>query len=106
MNKIYTGKTKDVYKLDDGNYLLKFKDDVTVHEHGNFDPGANVIGMKIDGAGHAGLRLAKFFFEKLHERGIETQYIDCDLENTTMTVKPAKVFGNGIEVILRYKAVR
>ena len=50
MEKIYTGKTKDVYKLEDGNYLLKFKDDVTVDEDGNFDPGANVIGMTIEGA--------------------------------------------------------
>ena len=106
MTKIYTGKTKDVYSLEDGNYLLKFKDDVTVDENGNFDPGANVIGLKINGVGHAELRLTKFFFEKLQEEGIETHYIDCDLENTTMTVKPAEMFGKGLEVILRYKAVR
>ena len=29
MKLIYTGKTKDVFALDNGNYLLKFKDDVT-----------------------------------------------------------------------------
>ena len=29
MELVYTGKTKNVYKLKDGNYLLKFKDDVT-----------------------------------------------------------------------------
>ena len=29
MEKVYEGKTKDVFKLDNGNYLLKFKDDVT-----------------------------------------------------------------------------
>ena len=29
MEKIYTGKTKDVFKLDNGNVLLKFKDDCT-----------------------------------------------------------------------------
>ena len=28
MEKVYTGKTKDVYKLNDEEYLLKFKDDV------------------------------------------------------------------------------
>ena len=105
MEQIYTGKTKDVFKLDDGNYLLKFKDDVTVDENGNFDPGANVVGLTIKGVGNAELRLTKFFFEKLQERGIETHYIDCDLENTTMTVKPAQVFGKGLEVVLRYKAV-
>lgn len=105
MVKLYTGKTKDVYKLEDGNYLLKFKDDVTVDEKGNFDPGANVVGLTIEGAGQAELRLTKFFFEKLREKEIETHYIDADLENTSMTVKPAETFGKGLEVILRYKAV-
>jgi len=106
MTKVYTGKTKDVYKLTDGNYLLKFKDDVTVDEDGNFDPGANNTGLKIDGVGAAGLRVSKFFFEKLKEKNIKTHYINCDLENATMTVTPAEAFGKGLEVILRYKAVR
>lgn len=105
MEKVYTGKTKDVYKLEDGNYLLKFKDDVTVDENGNFDPGANVTGLTIEGVGNAELRLTKFFFEKLQEKGIETHYIDANLNETSMTVKPAEVFGKGLEVILRYKAV-
>ena len=50
MKLIYKGKTKDVYSLDDGNYLLKFKDDVT-GENGVFDPGANSVGLTIEGAG-------------------------------------------------------
>ena len=29
MKLIYKGKTKDVFELEDGNYLLKFKDDMT-----------------------------------------------------------------------------
>ena len=29
MKAVYTGKTKDVFALDNGNYLLKFKDDCT-----------------------------------------------------------------------------
>ena len=105
MTEVYDGKTKTVYKLQDGNYLLKFKDDVTVDEQGNFDPGANVIGMTIEGVGHAELRLTTFFFEKLKEKGIETHYIESNLNENTMTVKPAVVFGKGLEVILRYKAV-
>ncbi|HHY72071.1 MAG TPA: phosphoribosylaminoimidazolesuccinocarboxamide synthase [Bacillus bacterium] len=104
MELIYTGKTKDVYALRDGNYLLQFKDDVT-GENGVFDPGANTVGLTIEGAGKAGLRLTKFFFEKLAEAGIPTHYIDADIENATMTVKPATVFGNGLEVICRYRAV-
>ena len=63
----YTGKTKDVYALEDGNYLLKFKDDVTGVD-GVFDPGANTVGLTMEGAGRAGLRLTKFFFEKLNEK--------------------------------------
>ena len=42
MELIYKGKTKDVYALEDGNYLLKFKDDVT-GEDGVFDPGEMCI---------------------------------------------------------------
>ncbi|GAB3798447.1 phosphoribosylaminoimidazolesuccinocarboxamide synthase [Virgibacillus kimchii] len=104
MKQLYAGKTKDVYKLDNGNYLLKFKDDVT-GEDGVFDPGANTVGLTLDGAGKAGLKMTKFFFEKLKENGIPTHYIDADIEERTMTVKPAEVFGEGLEVICRYRAV-
>lgn len=101
---IYTGKTKDVYALDDGNYLLKFKDDVTGVD-GKFDPGANSVGLTIEGIGKSGLKLTKMFFEKINEQGIPTHYIDADIDAATMTVKPASVFGNGLEVICRFRAV-
>lgn len=104
MKKLYTGKTKDVYQANDGNVLLKFKDDVTGTD-GVFDPGANKVGLSIEGAGKAGLRLTKFFFEKINEAGLKTHYIDADIEQSTMLVKPAKMFGRGVEVILRYRAV-
>lgn len=104
MKLVYEGKTKDVYDLENGNYLLKFKDDVT-GEDGVFDPGANTVGLTMEGAGKAGLRLSKFFFEKIIEEGIPTHYVDADLEKATMTVKPATPFGNGVEVICRYRAV-
>lgn len=104
MRLVYTGKTKDVYDLGNGNYLLKFKDDAT-GENGVFDPGANTIGLKIEGAGKAGLRLTKYFFEKLNSLGIPTHYISADLEKAEMTVKKATVFGHGLEVICRYRAV-
>ena len=67
MKLVYTGKTKNVYALDNGNYLLKFKDDCTGKD-GVFDPGENSVGL-------------------------------------TMEVLPAKVFGHGLEVICRLKAV-
>lgn len=104
MQLVYKGKTKDVYKQEDGNVLLKFKDDVT-GEGGVFDPGANTVGLTMDGAGKAGLRMTKYFFEKLLEQQIPTHYIDADLDKVTMTVRPAAVFGKGLEVICRYKAV-
>ena len=53
MKLVYEGKTKSVYELEDGNYLLKFKDDVT-GENGKFDPGANTIGLSIEGMGKGG----------------------------------------------------
>lgn len=67
MKMVYEGKTKDVFELEDGNVLLKFKDDVT-GEDGVFDPGANTVGLTIDGAGKAGLKLTTLFFEKLKEK--------------------------------------
>ncbi|WP_438347025.1 phosphoribosylaminoimidazolesuccinocarboxamide synthase [Paenibacillus sp. FA6] len=104
MKLMYKGKTKDVFALDNGHYLLKFKDDVT-GENGVFDPGANTVGLVMEGAGRAGLSLTKFFFEKLREAGIPTHYIDANIEEAVMTVKPATVFGKGLEVICRYRAV-
>jgi len=104
MRLLYQGKTKDVYVLENGNYLLKFKDDVT-GEDGVFDPGSNTVGLTMEGAGRAGLRLTKMFFEKLKEKNIPTHYIDADIDNATMTIKPATVFGKGIEVICRYRVV-
>jgi len=104
MELIYAGKTKDVYRQEDGNYLLQFKDDAT-GEDGVFDPGSNAVGLTIEGAGRAGLSLTKFFFEKLEQQGIPTHYVDADIDKATMTVKPAVLFGNGLEVICRYRAV-
>ena len=104
LKKVYTGKTKNVYSLPDGNYLLEFKDDVTGTD-GVFDPGSNTVGLTIEGAGRAGLRLTEFFFKKINEQGILTHFIAADVDKATMTVKPATVFGNGLEVICRYRAV-
>jgi len=104
MKMVYSGKTKDVYELPDGNYLLKFKDDVT-GENGVFDPGANTVGLSIEGAGRAGLRLTEFFFKKIEESGIKTHFIEADIDAAEMKVLPAAVFGQGIEVICRYRAV-
>ena len=101
---VYSGKTKDVFELENGNYLLKFKDDCTGKD-GVFDPGENSVGLTIDGVGDVNLRMSIYFFEKVNAAGIKTHYVSADLENTTMEVLPAKAFGHGLEVICRHKAV-
>ncbi|MBO4916001.1 MAG: phosphoribosylaminoimidazolesuccinocarboxamide synthase [Oscillospiraceae bacterium] len=104
MELIYTGKTKNVYALENGNYLLKFKDDCTGKD-GVFDPGENSVGLTIDGVGDVNLRMSIYFFEKINAAGIRTHFVSADLKETTMEVLPAKVFGKGLEVICRLRAV-
>ncbi len=94
MKLVYTGKTKNVYVLDNGNYLLKFKDDCTGKD-GVFDPGENSVGLTIEGVGNVNLRMTKHFFEKINAAGIRTHFVSADLKETTMEVLPAKVFGHG-----------
>ncbi len=101
---LYTGKTKNVYELENGNVLLKFKDDCTGKD-GVFDPGENAVGLTIEGVGDVNPRMSIYFFEKINAAGIRTHYVSADLENTTMEVLPAKVFGKGLEVICRHRAV-
>lgn len=104
MELVYKGKTKDVYRLADGNIQLQFKDDVT-GEEGVFDPGANTVGLTMEGAGKSALTMTTYFFEKLQALNIPTHFITADLEAETMKVKDAAMFGNGLEVICRYRAV-
>lgn len=104
MKPIIVGKTKDVYRLEDGNYLLKFKDDVT-GENGVFDPGANAVGLTLAGAGQAALRLSDHFFRLLAAKGVATHFIAADIPGLAMTVRAAEPFGAGLEVICRYRAV-
>ena len=92
MKKIYEGKTKDVYSLENGNVMLKFKDDCTGKD-GVFDPGENTVGLTIEGIGKANLETSIHYFELLKEAGIKTHYVSANLEDATMEVLPATVFG-------------
>lgn len=103
MDKIYVGKTKDVYALPNGNVMLKFKDDCTGKD-GVFDPGMNEVGLTIEGIGKANLEVSVLFFEILKKAGVKTHYVSADIENAAMEVLPAKVFGKGLEVICRLVA--
>ena len=103
MKKIYDGKTKNVYSLDNGNVMLEFKDDCTGKD-GVFDPGENTVGLKIDGIGKANLQTSVYYFELLKKAGIKTHYVSANVDNATMEVLPGKVFGHGLEVICRLVA--
>ena len=92
---VYTGKTKNVYALENGNYLLKFKDDCTGKD-GVFDPGMNEVGLTIEGVGDINLRMTDYFFKLINEAGIRTHFVAADFENTAMEVLPAKFFGHGL----------
>ena len=103
MKKIYTGKTKDVYQLENGNVLLKFKDDCTGKD-GVFDPGENTVGLTIEGIGKENLKTSIYYFDLLKQAGIKTHYVSANIEEGTMEVLPGTVFGHGLEVICRLVA--
>ena len=103
MKLLAKGKTKNVYALPDGNILLEFKDDATGTD-GVFDPGANTVGLTVPGMGQCGLRLSQYFFGKISEAGFPTHFVGADIDAATMTVRPAKVFGHGLEVVCRLRA--
>lgn len=103
MKKLYEGKTKDVYQLDNGNVMLKFKDDCTGKD-GVFDPGENSVGLTIEGIGRANLQTSVYYFELLKAAGVKTHYVSANVEEATMEVLPARVFGKGLEVICRLVA--
>ena len=108
MKKIYEGKTKDVYSLENDNVLLKFKDDCTGKD-GVFDPGENTVGLTIEGIGKANLQTSVYYFELLKAAGVKTHYVSANIEEATMEVLSAENFGKaqggtGLEVICRLVA--
>src|SRR5690554_3694235 len=101
---IYEGKTKNLLKDADNNYYFEFKDDVTGRD-GVFDPGENQVSGQIEGSGQSNVIVSTYFFKLLEEKGIPTYFISSNTEEKTMHVKKASVFGQGLEVICRFKAV-
>ena len=94
--KIYSGKTKDLYALANGNILLVFKDDVTGAD-GVIDPGANTVIGQVEGKGRKSLAMTDYFFERLHAAGIPTHMVRADLEQGTMEVRRAEPLGKDIK---------
>ncbi|MDF2095332.1 phosphoribosylaminoimidazolesuccinocarboxamide synthase [Aquibaculum arenosum] len=93
--KIYSGKTKDVYALANGNVLLVFKDDVT-GEGGVIDPGANSVIGQVEGKGRKSLAMTQHFFQRLQAAGIPTHFVGADLEKGSMEVRRAAPLGKDI----------
>lgn len=102
MNKrlVKQGKTKDVYEIGEGVFELIYKDTATGKD-GKFDPGENQVGLEIDGLGNASLRMTEIFFREIEKEGIKTHMISCNLQENSMLVQAAEVFGNGLECICR-----
>lgn len=104
--KIYSGKTKDLYALPNDNILLVFKDDVT-GEDGVIDPGANTVIGQVEGKGRKSLAMTDYFFKCLHAAGIPTHLVRVDLEQARMEVRRAEPLGmdisgkGGLEFICR-----
>jgi len=100
MDIVYKGKTKNVLKNEaTGEWFLFFKDDVT-GENGVFDPGSNTVGGSVLGKGTIGLTISKYFFELMQKNGIPTHYLDADIDNNLMKVRPITV--PKLEFVLRY----
>lgn len=104
--KIYSGKTKDLYLLPNNNVLLVFKDDVT-GENGVIDPGANTVIGQVAGKGRKSLAMTDYFFKRLHAADITTHMVNLDLEKGTMEVRRAEPLGKdlngagGLEFVCR-----
>lgn len=90
--KIYSGKTKDVHALPNGNVLLVFKDDVTGAD-GVIDPGANMVIGQVQGKGRKSLAMTDYFFARLHAAGVPTHMVAADLTQGTMEVRRAVPLG-------------
>ncbi|MCL2177773.1 MAG: phosphoribosylaminoimidazolesuccinocarboxamide synthase [Firmicutes bacterium] len=105
MEIFYKGKTKDVYKLANGNYVLRFKDTVTGWaDSGERDSGGNQVVGEVAGVGYNCLKVSKYYFELLNKNKIPTHFISANLDKVEMEVLPCQVFGFGLEWVIRYKA--
>ena len=109
MEKIYTGKTKDVFKHSQEKLMFYFKDEVT-GENGVIDPGANSVLGQISGKGRMSLELSQYYFNLLEKNSVPTHFIKAIPAEGYMEVKNARPPGEhlsptgGLEFICRLKA--
>jgi len=113
LERIYSGKTKDVYRYTGDEILLYTKDETTgwwkTDESGTKyfeeDPGGNETGPAVDGMGQKNLIASEYYFKKFTEAGIPNHYVDCDADENLMLVKSGEIFGQGFEAIIRFFAM-
>ncbi|MDI6402877.1 phosphoribosylaminoimidazolesuccinocarboxamide synthase [Balneolaceae bacterium ANBcel3] len=93
---LYSGKSKDVFLINDGaykgKYLLLFKDGATGYfQDGKpvFDPGYDTVVGEIPGKGAIACRFATYFFKLLQEKNIPSHYIET-ISDCEMVVEPAE----------------
>lgn len=104
--KVYSGKTKDLFALSNGNVLLVFKDDVTGAD-GVIDPGANTVIGQVEGKGSKSLAMTDHFFKCIAAANIPTHLVRVDLEKGAMEVRRAEPLGKdnsgagGLEFVCR-----
>jgi len=106
MQRLYTGKTKDVSEIEEkdgighvGKLVMGFKDDATGYilnkgtpdEQVVFDSGYDVIVGKIPGKGIVDCQATSYFFSILEEEGIPNHFIE-DLDEREIIVEPAVLF--------------
>lgn len=93
---VYTGKSKNVYELKNGNTLLVFGDGFT-GANGVEDPGANHnIGTK-EGLGHQNLLVTSTIFDEIGKTlKIPTHQISVDLSKNFQEVKKVSMLGKGM----------
>jgi phosphoribosylaminoimidazole-succinocarboxamide synthase len=95
-NLLYSGKSKDIYRIPDGEYANKyafvFTDRGTGYLDENnqpvFDPGYDNVVGEIPGKGAIACKFATYFFRLFAKKHIPTHYIKTVRENV-MIVEPA-----------------
>ncbi len=95
-NLVYSGKSKDIYRIRDGEHAGKYAFVFTDRGTGYldaanrpvFDPGYDTVVGEIPGKGAIACRFATYFFRLLAARNIPSHYIDTVAEDV-MVVEPA-----------------
>ncbi|SFM40378.1 phosphoribosylaminoimidazole-succinocarboxamide synthase [Paenibacillus sp. 1_12] len=113
LERIYVGKTKDVYAYDEKSIVLHSKDSVTGWKVQNpdgtvtvvEDPGANEVIGEVAGIGLKNIISSVHYFNMFEAAGLSTAFLDADLTEKNILLKKAEKVGHGLECIVRFKAM-